>query len=174
MDATSDRWPKPVAALHWVTALLIVAIVSAGFLMVGLDPTDPMRRNLGRLHTISGNLLGLLTLARLVVMRRAQRPEALPTSALHQKGVAVVHALLYVLTLAVIATGLGTALRTTWHEYLKGDLPKPPSFELLTSRSVHEVLAMALVALVGAHVVGVFVQQVRSGGTLRRMVPFLR
>lgn len=154
--------------------MLVFAIVLAGFRMTGLDVTDPMRRNLGRVHTVSGVLLGLVTLTRLVVLRRTAKPAALAVPAVHQRGITVVHGLLYALTLAVIATGLGTGLRTTWHEYLKGDLAQPPSFDALASRTVHEVLAIALVGLVAAHIVGVAVQELRKGGTLRRMVPFLR
>lgn len=173
-DTSKDRWSKPVVILHWATALLVFAILTAGFLMTRMEATDPMRRNLGRLHTVSGNLLGLLTLARLVVLRRATRPAALAVSTLHQKGVAIVHVLLYVLTLAVIATGLGTALRTSWHEYLKGDLPKPPVFDSLASRQVHEVLAFVLALHVAAHVVGVVVHELRTRRALRRIVPLLR
>jgi cytochrome b561 len=171
---TSNRWPKGVVGLHWVSAFLIIALVAAGFLMTGLDPTDPMRRNLGRLHTISGNLLGVITLARLVVQRRTARPDPLAVPAIHQRGIRAVHALLYVVTLGVIATGLGTVLRTNWHTYLLGELPRPPSFDALASRTVHETLAIILVLLVTGHIVGVIVQEVRKGKTLRRMVPFLR
>lgn len=171
-----DRWPKLVAAAHWASALLVFGLLAAGLLMTTLDPLDPMRRNLGRVHTISGNLLGLLTLVRLWARRRGPRPEPLPVPELHRKGIAVVHALLYAVILAMVATGLGTVLRTRseWHGYLLGELPKPPSFETLASRSVHEALSLVLAALVGAHVVGVFVQEVRKGGTLRRMLPFWR
>lgn len=161
-------------AIHWATALLLVAIIAAGYTMTELASTDPLRRNLGRLHTIGGNLLGLMTLARLVVLRRSARPPALGTSRVHAKGIAAVHALLYVLTFAVIGTGLGTALPSTWHEYLKGDLPTPPSFEAVASRQVHETLAFVLAVLVTTHILGVIVQEVRGGGVLRRMLPFLR
>lgn len=176
MSATSERWSKAVVGIHWASALLIVGLFAAGLTMVGLDPTDPMRRNLGRVHTVAGNLLGLLTLARLLVRRRTAKPAALDAPALHRKGIAAVHALLYAVSLGVILTGLATVLRMRdqWHPYLLGELPRPPSFEVLTSRTVHEILAFLLVGLVSVHVVGVLMQQVRKGDALRRMLPFLR
>lgn len=176
MSTQSERWSKAVVFIHWASALLIIGLFAAGLSMVGLEATDPMRRNLGRMHTIAGNLLGLLTLARLVIRRRAPRPTPLDAPAIHRKGIAAVHVLLYVVSLAVVVTGLGTILRVrdSWHGYLLGELPKPPSFEAFASREVHEVLAFLLVSLVTAHLVGVVVQEVRKGGALRRMVPFLR
>jgi cytochrome b561 len=176
MDGTPNRWSKLVAGMHWASALLILILIVAGFRMVGLDPADPMRRIIGRVHTISGVLLGLVTVARLVVRRRTPAPEPLDATESHRKGVAIVHALLYVVSLATIATGLGTVLRVRdqWHGYLLGELPKPPAFDAFVSRQAHEVLAILLVVLVGVHVIGAVVQEVRKGGALRRIVPFMR
>lgn len=176
MDTAQQRWSKAVVGIHWASAILIAGLFAAGLTMVGLDPIDPMRRNLGRVHTVAGVLLAVLTLARLFIRRRTARPAALDAPLLHRRGIAVVHALLYVVSFGVILTGLGTVLRVRdqWHPYLLGELPKPPSFEALTSRTVHEVLAFLLVGLVSAHVVGVLVQELRKGGTIRRMLPFMR
>lgn len=176
MEQTSERWSRAVVGMHWLSAFLIVALFAAGLAMVGLEPTDPLRRNLGRVHTVAGNLLGLSTLARLAVRRRTAGPAPLDAPALHRKGIGAVHALLYVLSFGVVLTGLVTILRVRdgWHGYLLGELPKPPAFDMFASRELHEVLAFGLVFLVGAHVVGVAVQEVRKGGALRRMLPFLR
>lgn len=172
MTGSAERWSRVVVGIHWVSAFLIVALFGAGLAMVGLDPADPLRRNLGRAHTIAGNLLGLITLARLLIRRRTQAPSPIDAPELHRKGIAVVHALLYVVSLGVIITGLGTVLRVRdgWHRYLLGELPKPPSFHAFASREVHEILAFALVAMVAAHIVGVIVQEARKGGALRRML----
>lgn len=171
-----ERWSKLVVILHWTSTLLVFGLIAAGVTMTSLDPLDPLRRALGRAHTLSGILLGVLTLGRLVVIRRSPGPAPDVSSELHRKGIAAVHALLYALTLAIIATGLGTVLRMRpeWHGYLEGELPKPPSFEALASRTVHEVLAMVLGTLVFAHVLGVAVQELKKRRTLRRMLPFLR
>lgn len=176
MSGSRDRWSGVVIGIHWLSALLIAGLFAAGLGMVGLDPADPLRRNLGRVHTIAGNLLGLITLARLLLRRRTQPPTPIDAPAIHRKGIAVVHALLYVVSLSVVVTGLGTVLRVRdgWHRYLLGELPKPPSFAAFASREVHEILAFALVAMVAAHLVGVLVQEARKGGALRRMLPFLR
>ncbi len=174
MSASNDRWSKAVVVLHWLAGLLILGLLAVGLVMTGLEPADPLRRNLGRVHSISGNVVALLTLARFALVRRGPRPEPMALTAAHQKGVTLVHLLLYALPLAVISTGLATGLRTDWHPYLKGDLPVPPDFTGLVSREVHEVLAISLAALVGAHVAGAVLQELRQGRALRRIVPFLR
>ncbi|MBX3129347.1 MAG: hypothetical protein KF718_21695 [Polyangiaceae bacterium] len=72
------------------------------------------------------------------------------------------------------ATGFVTGARSAWPDYLRGQLAEAPALEALASREAHEVLVFALLGLVLLHVGGVMLQQVRKGGVLRRMVPFLK
>ena len=83
------------------------------------------------------------------------------------------HALLYAVTFAIGASGFVTGARSEWPDYLRGQLAEAPALETLASREAHEVLVFALLGLVLLHVGGVMLQQVRKGGVLRRMVPFL-
>lgn len=167
----NERWSKTIAALHWLSAALLVGLVIAGLTMVRLPADEPMRRIIGRVHSLSGVTLGLLTLVRLVVRLRTKGPAPIPLAPLHRRGVAVIQALLYGALFGMAVTGVATAARSNWHAYIEGtDLS--PVFDGLASRQVHGTLVFGLIALAGAHVIGVLVQQVRKGETLRRMLPF--
>lgn len=170
----NERWSKLMVALHWVSAGLLAGLLIVGSTMVDLAPDSPVRPVLGRLHAVGGVTLALLTLARLLRKQLGTRPAPLPLAPLHRAGVGLVQALIYVAIFGMGASGLGTALGSDWHSYLDGTPLSAPDLSHLLSRKVHGALAWGLVLLVGAHVVGVVVQQVRKGGVLRRMIPFLR
>lgn len=169
----NERWSKKIVALHWVSAALLVGLVIVGTVMVGLPADEPLRRVLGRVHSLTGVTLGFLTLVRLVVRLRGTSPSPIPLAPLHRKGAAFIQALIYFGLFGMGVTGVATAYRSNWHAYIEGVDPSPV-FDGLLSRQVHGVLVIGLMLLVGAHVIGVMVQQVRKGGTLRRVLPFLK
>lgn len=169
-----ERWSNTSVALHWLGAMLIIGLAAAGFVMTDLPPDSSGRLLISRMHTLGGATLMLLVAARLVVRRRGPAVTPLPVSELHRRGVGVIHALLYAVTFAIGASGFVTGARTAWPDYLQGKLTKAPALEALASRQAHEVLVFALLGLVLLHVGGVMVQQVRQGGVLRRMIPFLK
>jgi cytochrome b561 len=170
----NERWSNASVALHWLAAALLFGLAAAGFVMTDLPSDSSARLLLSRLHTIGGATLMLLTVARLVVRRRGPAVSPLPVSELHRRGVGAIHALLYVVTFAIGATGFVTGARSTWPDYLRGQLDDAPALEALVSREVHELLVFALLGLVLLHVGGVMLQHVRKGGVLQRMVPFVK
>lgn len=169
----SERWSKTSVALHWLAATLIVGLATAGFVMTDLPPDSSVRLLISWMHTLGGATLMLLTLARLVVRRRGPAVRPLPVSELHRRGVGVIHALLYAVTFSIGASGVVTGARSTWPDYLRGQLSEAPALEALASRQAHEALVVTLLGLVLLHVGGVMLQQARTGGVLGRMVPFL-
>ena len=168
-----ERWSNTSVALHWLAAALIVGLATAGFVMTDLPADSGGRLLISRMHTLGGATLMLLTVARLVVRRRGPAVIPLPVSELHRRGVGVIHALLYAVTFAIGASGFVTGALSAWPDYLRGQLNEAPALEALASRQAHAALVFALLGLVLLHVGGVMLQQVRKGGVLRRMVPFL-
>ncbi len=168
-----ERWSNTSIALHWLAAALIVGLAAVGFVMTDLPADSSDRLLVARLHTLGGATLMLLTIARLVARRRGPAVTPLPISDLHRRGAGVIHALLYAVTLSIGASGLLTGARSAWPDYLRGKLTRAPALQALVSREAHEVLVFALLGLVLLHVGGVVLQQVRAGGVLGRMVPFL-
>jgi cytochrome b561 len=169
-----ERWSNTTVALHWLGAALIMGLAAAGFVMTDLPPDSTGRLLISRMHTLGGATLMLLTVARLLVRRRGPAVEPLPVSDLHRRGVGAIHGLLYGVTFAIGASGFVTGARTSWPDYLRGQLARAPALEAVASREVHEVLVFALLGLVALHVGGVMLQQLRKGGVVRRMVPFLK
>ncbi|MDQ3264391.1 MAG: cytochrome b/b6 domain-containing protein [Myxococcota bacterium] len=169
-----DRWSKTSVALHWLGAMIIAGLAAAGFVMTDLPADSSGRLLISRMHTLGGVTLMLLSVARLLFRRRGPAVTPLPVSELHRRGVGAIHALLYVVTFTIGLSGLVTGARSAWPDYLRGQLTEAPALEALVTRQAHEVLVFALLGLVLLHVGGVMVQQVRRGGVLRRMVPFLK
>lgn len=170
----NDRWSKKTIALHWLSAAFIAGLVVVGFVMTDLPPDAPQRRLMGLMHSVGGMLFVLLTIVRLVVRKRGTNPEPLPLPALHRKGVGAVHALIYGAIFVLGASGIATALGSTWRAYVWGDELAAPALGGMLSRQVHGVVVIAMLVLIGAHVGGVLLQQLKRGGVLRRMWPFPR
>lgn len=167
------RWGKWSVALHWASAALIVGLATAGFVMTDQAPDSSLRLLLSRLHTVFGITLMLVTVIRLVTRLLARAPEPLTLTPLHRRFVAFVHASLYAVLFGLGASGAITGALSAWPDYLRGSLERAPELEQLASREVHESLVFVLGALIFLHVAGVAVHEVRVGGALRRMVPWL-
>ena len=170
----NDRWSKTIMVLHWLSAAFVVTLVSVGFLMVDLPADAPLRRVMGRAHALGGITLGVLTIVRLLRRFFGTNPAPIPLAPLHRKGASFIHGLLYFSLFAMVASGLATALGSDWHSFVSGDVPTAPDLEASLPRQVHGALALIVLLLVAAHVGGVLMHELRRGGALRRMLPFLR
>jgi cytochrome b561 len=70
-----SRYHPLLVALHWILAVLIVAALALGALvMVKIPNTDPMKFEALRSHMIGGALILVLTLVRLAVRVRSEHP----------------------------------------------------------------------------------------------------
>lgn len=165
----AERWSKASQNLHHLSVLMIAGLVAVGVTMTDLDPADPLRRYAGLAHSLGGVSLALITLWRLVLRARRPAPEALPLPALHRRGMEAVHGLIYAATLVVALSGKGMALTSEWPAYLRGALPAAPDLGALFLRQVHEHAVHVLIALIVIHVLGVAINELRHGRTLRRM-----
>lgn len=167
----SHAWPSPTVALHWLSAALLVGLVGAGFLLSELPRDSGTRLLLARAHTLGGLTLVVLTTLRLITRLRGLSPSPLPLPDLHRLGVRLVHGLLYAVLFGIGASGVATALTTSWPSYIRGEASLAPVLAEVASRQAHELGVFALGALVLLHVGGVLVQQARGGDVLRRMLP---
>lgn len=175
--AEPDRYVAPARWLHWITALLIVAIFIGGIWMTQFEPADQaLKFQIYNIHESCGVLVFFLVLARLAIRWR-NPPPPLPadTPVLIRTVAGLNHAALYTLLLVQPVVGfLGT---NAWGFPLKWfgllHLPSPvgrhETMAPLMS-SLHWIGAMAMLALVAAHVGGVIYHQfIRRDGLLSRM-----
>ncbi len=149
--------------LHWLLAVLLVAVFALGVWLAGMGLFDSRQAGVGLWHKSLGLLTGVLMLLRLClsVRRRALPP---PGSRLEQGLARLVQASLYGLVLLaavsgyLLATGSGRALE--W--FGRVQLPSLISLEpgvLEQLRNVHGVSVWLLAALVGLHVAAVIKHQ---------------
>ena len=174
-----EKYSAPAIALHWLTAVLIVANLLLGLSMVALAIT-PQKLQWYIWHKWIGITVFLLTCARLAW--RAIRPfPPAATMLLWQKHAAtVVHLLLYALLLAIPVSGWIYSSATGVQVVYLGLLPLPdlvPKDKALagTLLTVHVTLNLTLVLLVCVHTVAALRHHfVDKDAALARMLPGIR
>ena len=168
---------SPVArTLHWVTAVLVLAIIPVGFVMTNIHE-GPTQDFLFHLHESVGATLLLLVATRLVY-RLAHPPLPLPAAipAWQRQGAAFVHWSFYALLLLQPVIGwIGTsAYRAPIGIFWLFELPPiAPENRGFSDRifGVHEAIGIALAALIAVHVSIAFYHHfVRRDGVMARML----
>lgn len=104
MTTKTQRYHPLHIALHWLMALVIPALFGVGLWMTGLDYYSSWYKTAPDLHKSFGILLALLLVFRLVAIRTFGKPAALGAG-VQQKAAVMVHALMYVLLVAIMLSG---------------------------------------------------------------------
>ena len=168
-----SRYHPALAALHWLLAVLIVAALALGALvMAKLPNNDPMKMEALRSHMAGGALILFLMLARLVLRARTTHPAAAATgSALLDKVAWVSHRMFYSLVIAMAATGTVLAVQAHLFDVLFGGHGAlPPDLWIYPVRTLHYVVSRVLVVLIALHIAGALYHAFfLRDGLLRRM-----
>ena len=170
LKSTLDRYGGMAIALHWVTALLIVALLVLGLNAEDAE-TDALRRSLLAPHIMLGLLVLALTLFRIgwwVIADKKPAPH--PTIPLLQNRLATaVHVLLYGAILALAATGIATNIMGGVVDALATGAPIP-SLDDVPPRAVHGMLAWTFMLLLAFHIgAALYHQFIRRDNLLARM-----
>lgn len=172
-----NRWLPLSKGLHWLVALLLVAVWGAVELHEVYAKGDPMREWWKMVHFSLGLTMLLLVIFRLYWRARQGRPEVIGTR--WQRWLsATVHGALYGLLLAMPVSGFvmrqfsGKAIEI----YGLVTVPQLTAVNIDVAKQIaffhKELLWNALLALVVAHVVGALWHHfVDRDATLRRMLP---
>jgi cytochrome b561 len=168
-----SRYHSLLVALHWILAVLIIAALALGALvMVKIPNTDPMKIEALRSHMIGGTLILVLMLVRLFVRVRTEHPA--PPSAGHpllDRLAWASHRMLYVAVLALAISGLVMALQTGLPGILFGGGTLPADFWVYPIRSVHYLISRVLMTVIALHIVGALYHTLLlRDGLLRRML----
>ena len=167
-----SRYHPLLVALHWILAVLIIAALALGALvMVKIPNTNPMKLEALRSHMIGGALILVLMLVRLVVRIRTEHP-APPSTGMRvlDRLAWVSHRMLYAAVLGMAVSGLIMALQTGLPGILFGGGTLPADFWVYPIRSVHYVMSRVLMAVITLHIVGALYHTlVLRDGLLRRM-----
>ena len=173
------RYDHATIALHWLTAILVIALFALAEAWGFLPRGTPLRRGFQSLHISLGILLTAVLIARLVW--RLTHGRDLPPSASGLKNLAstTMHWALYALLAAQVV--LGFLFRWAQGEpflfFGLFSIPSPMTADRPTAHSygeLHNTVAWALIVLAGCHAaVALLRQYVVRDGVLLRMLPGL-
>jgi cytochrome b561 len=176
---TGDRreagYDAVARACHWLTAAMLLAIVPIGLVMADL-PRGLLQDTLFVMHESLGLTVLALTLLRLG-WRLAHPPApAAALGPLQRRASGGVHALLYLLLVAMPVTGYLFVTFSGIALHYLGLVEVPALVEKAKPRAdlailVHTSLQWALYALVALHVAAALYHHRRGDGVLARMLP---
>lgn len=156
----AERYDPVAVTLHWVIALLIIAMIPLGFFMGDLPPT--IKFDAYTLHKSLGILVLAFSVFR-VIWRFLNPPPALPVQmpAWEKLAARVSHWALYFLILALPLTGwlmVSASRKYPTIFFWSGEVPFLPLPEPMLNKDTahmfnetHELLAFIAIALVGLH-----------------------
>jgi cytochrome b561 len=151
-----SRYHPALVVLHWVLALLIIAALALGALvMVKIPNTSPMKIEALRSHASGSMAILVLMLIRLVIRARSAHPA--PGSAGHPLLDWLAwasHRLFYVTVVAMAGSGIIMALQTgLFDTVFLGQGSLPADFWIFPIRGVHYALSRLLMTLIAVHIV---------------------
>lgn len=167
------RYHPLLAALHWLLALLLIALLAGGTLSLKVTPNvSPEKLNLLRMHMAMGGSILLLMLLRLVARLTTEHPVAASTgNALLDRLAPLVHWVLYALVFIMAGSGIGMAARAGLPDIVfsgMGSLPE--NFQAFPQRAVHGIAAKLLMLTIALHALAALYHQfVKRDGLLSRM-----
>jgi cytochrome b561 len=168
-----SRYHPALVALHWLMALMIMALLLGGSLVTAPTPnTDPEKIGHLKGHMIVALSVGVLMVPRLLVRLRTRHPAPAKSGMAWADRVAPwTHWVFYLLVFTMLASGMTMAAMTGLPDIVfngKGSLP--PDFWHLPARAVHGIVAKALLALIALHIgAALYHQVIRKDGLLSRM-----
>ncbi|MCF8159331.1 MAG: cytochrome b [Polaromonas sp.] len=175
------RYSTVAIVLHWLLALLILAMFGVGLYMTDL-PFSPQRLKLYNWHKWAGVTILALTLLRLG-WRLTHRPPALPVAVTQTmpgwqtRAYHATHHLMYLLFFAVPLMGWAYSSAAGFPIVWFGQIPLPDLLpvnkelaELI--KPLHKLLALALMSLAALHIAAALKHHlIDRDGLLLRMLP---
>jgi cytochrome b561 len=170
--SSPDRYGRMAVLIHWTSALLIIALMIAGFIAANtVDPSS--KASLLRIHAPIGMAVLVLTLVRIGWWLFAdQKPNEL-AGVPHLQAIAAkaVHCLLYLAILGLAGSGVAMFVMSGAGDIVFGTALRPlPDFWNFTPRIGHAVFARLMVVLLLAHVgAALYHQFIRKDRLFARM-----
>lgn len=174
---TSSHYARGFAALHWLMAVLIVAVIVLIEAREFIPKEDPLRAQVKSLHFSLGLAMLGLVLARLAVRATTTVPAIVPKPAAWQTGLShLIHLLLYLLMAGLPILGWAT-LSALGKDIPFFGLQLPPLVAEDREfgqwlEEVHKVLGNVLMYVIGLHAAAaLFHHYGVKDNTLTRMLP---
>ena len=151
----TQTYSKGTIAIHWLSAILILALFPMGKYMAGLEPEAKM--GLIKAHIALGMLVFILTIFRSWLFFKKPRPADLKTGSKWNDKLAVwIHNSFYFLLFIISFSGIGTMILGGYGDALStGEVGAIINREEIASMPVHGISTLILMILLGLHVIGV-------------------
>jgi cytochrome b561 len=168
------RYHPLLVVLHWTLAVLIIAMLCAGFLVLApMQNPDPHKIGLLMIHMAGGMIiLGLMVVRIILLVFTAKPAKATAGNAVLDRIRPLVHTGFYLLVVLMAGSGLATSILAGLNRSVfqgTGE-PLPTSFEPYPTFAAHFYLALLLTALIALHVLAALYHQfARRDGLLQRM-----
>ncbi len=174
------RYPRTAVVLHWIVALLIIALLATGWYMVGTLKNTPERAFFFNLHKSLG-IVTAIFIVTLIVWRLRHDAPPLPIAMPKWERLAAVlnHRLFYVLMVLVTFAGYLTSSFSKYGPKLFG-IPLPHwGWEDVALRgdfaAAHRVAALVFAVLIALHIAAALKHLVwDKDGVFQRMMPGLK
>jgi cytochrome b561 len=175
MNMQVSRYHPLLVVLHWLLAIMIIAMLLVGFFVLAPMPNSaPQKIQILLVHMSVGMLILALMLVRFITRMLTAKPKDATTgSPLLDRIARVVHYGFYLLVLLMVASGYATAIIAGLNKTVfqgSGD-PLPASFAIYPSFIAHGYAALLLAGLIALHVLAALYHQfVRKDGLFGRML----
>lgn len=166
-----QRYHPALVALHWLVAVLVLAMLAAGLFGLSSPGSSPGKILLLRAHMIGGVVILALMVIRVAVRALTRRPGGRPPFAAW-----AVHLGAYGLIFAMVATGFATGILSGANLVAFGPAGGvlPARLDGLPMRSIHVWLALGLALLVAGHVGAALHHHLRRRDDVFRRITFGR
>ena len=170
MNDLTKKYSKATIIIHWLSALLIIALFPLGKYMSGLEPEAKM--GLIKIHAISGMLVLILTLVRTFVFFKHKRPEDIKTGSKFNDKLSIwIHNIFYFIIIGICVSGVATMILGGYGNALTAN----DSTLIMESSEIgplkpHGLMALIMMLLLVMHIVGVIKHYViKKENTLKRI-----
>jgi cytochrome b561 len=151
------RYQRTAVVLHWIVALLIMALIVTGWYMIGIPKNTPEREFFFNLHKSLGIVTAIFIVA-LIVWRIRHEAPPLPSAMPRWEKMAAIlnHRLFYVFMVLVTLTGYLTSSFSRYGPKLFG-IPLPHwGWEDVAMRgnfaAAHRAIALVFAVLIAIHI----------------------
>jgi cytochrome b561 len=171
------HYERTVAVLHWIVALLIIALIATGWHMVGIPKNTPDRGYFFNLHKSLGIVAAIFIVMLIIRRIRLVRPP-LPSSMPRWETIAAElnHRVFYVLMALMTLTGYLASSFSRYGPNLFGIALPHWGWENATLRAnftaVHRISALIFAVLIAIHIAAALKHLlVDKDGVFQRMLP---